>query len=55
MADEHAEPRAEFPTAMLYGGMILALAIIAVLSVFVFAMGGHGTTPTAPSASQQKR
>jgi hypothetical protein len=54
MSDEHAEPRADFPTGMLYGGIVLAVVIITVLSVFVFGMGGHhGTAPTpAPGAAR---
>ena len=48
MADDHSEPRAEFPVSMLVGGVVIALVVTAILSIFVFGMGGHG--PTASSA-----
>jgi hypothetical protein len=41
MADEHSEPRAEFPVAMLAGSLMLAVAVVVVLSIFVWGMGGH--------------
>ena len=56
MTDDHFEPRADFPTAMLVGALLLSLVIVAVLSVFVFGMGGHGTTTQpANSPTQQRR
>jgi hypothetical protein len=57
MADEHAEARADFPTSMLTGGIVLALVIVAVLGIFVFGMGGHGTStqPASSAAPAQQR
>jgi hypothetical protein len=58
MSDDHAEPRAEFPTGMLVGGLVLSLAVVAVLTVFVFVMGsGHGPAPNAapPAATRPAR
>jgi len=58
MSDDHSEPRAEFPTSILYGAIGLSFAVVAVLTVSTFFMGGHGTTNianNAPAATQQKR
>ena len=58
MTDDHSEPRAEFPISILYGGIGISFAVIAVLTVSTFVMGGHGTTNVAnntPAATQQKR
>ena len=58
MTDDHSEPRAEFPTSILYGAIGISFAVIAVLTVTTFVMGGHGTTNVAnnaPAATQPKR
>ena len=58
MTDDHFEPRAEFPISILYGAIGLSFAVVAVLTVSTFFMGGHGTTNVvnnAPAATQQKR
>jgi hypothetical protein len=58
MSDDHAEPRAVFPTGMLIGGLVLSLIIVVVLTVFVFVMGsGHGSAPSAtqPAATSPAR
>ena len=57
MTDDHSEPRAEFPISILYGAIGVSFAVIAVLTVSTFVMGGHGTTnvANAPAATQQKR
>jgi len=58
MSDDHSEPRAEFPTSILYGAIGLSFAVITVLTVTTFVMGGHGTTNVAnnaPAATQPKR
>ena len=44
MTDDHFEPRAEFPISILYGAIGLSFAVVAVLTVSTFFMGGHGTT-----------
>jgi hypothetical protein len=52
------EPGTVFPTSILTGSVVVSLIVMIVLTVFVFGMGGHGTTQqaaNAPAATQPKR
>lgn len=58
MTDDHSELRAEFPISILYGAIVISFAVLTVLTVSTFVIGGHGGTSVAsnaPPAMQQKR